>query len=43
MAATVISVVSPGKCANENLPKSEYGSPLKGCRRQENRNLLHRV
>ena len=27
----------------ENLPKSEYGSLLKGCRRQENRNLLHRV
>ena len=22
-----------GKCANENLPKSEYGSLLKGCRR----------
>ena len=22
-----------GKCANENFPKSEYGSPLKGCRR----------
>ena len=27
----------------ENLPKSEYGSLLKGCRRQENWNLLHRV
>ena len=22
-----------GKCANENFPKSEYGSLLKGCRR----------
>ena len=27
-----------GKCANENLPKSEYGSLLKGCRRSTNRN-----
>ena len=22
-----------GKCANENLPKSKYGSLLKGCRK----------
>lgn len=22
-----------GKCANENFPKNEYGSLLKGCRR----------
>ena len=28
-----------GKCANENLPKSEYGSLLKGCRRSTNWNL----
>ena len=27
------------KCANENLPKSEYGSLLKGCRRSTNWNL----
>lgn len=29
-----------GKCANENLPKSEYGSLLRGCRKQENRRLM---
>ena len=29
-----------GKCANENLPKSKYGSLLKGCRKQENRKLM---
>ena len=27
------------KCANENLPKSEYGSLLKGCRRSTNWNF----
>ena len=27
------------KCANENLPKSEYGSLLKGCRGSTNWNL----
>ena len=30
------------KCANENLPKSEYGSLLKGCRRSTNWNLFYR-
>ena len=35
-----VSIVSAdahsGKCANENLPKSEYGSLLKGCRKKAN-------
>ena len=29
-----------GKCANKNLPKSEYGSLLKGCRRSTNWKLM---
>lgn len=32
-----------GKCANKNLPKSEYGSLLKGCRGSTNWNLFYRV
>ena len=35
-APTVSADVQHGKCANENLPKSEYGSLLKGCRRSIN-------
>ena len=45
---TFLLTLFTGSFANErsgyeNLPKSEYGSLLKGCRRQENWNLLHRV
>ena len=29
-----------GRCANENLSKSKYGSLLKGCRKQKNRRLM---
>ena len=32
-ASIVSADAHHGKCANENLPKSEYGSLLKGCRR----------
>jgi len=39
---TVSADVHHGKCANENLPKSEYGSLLKGCRRSTNWNLFGR-
>ena len=33
-------IAKHGKCANKNLPKSEYGSLLKGCRRLTNWNLF---
>ena len=34
LSVSIVSAdVHHGKCANENLPKSEYGSLLKGCRR----------
>ena len=34
LSAPIVSAnAHHGKCANENLPKSEYGSLLKGCRR----------
>ena len=36
---TVSADVHHGKCANENLPKSEYGSLLKGCRGSTKCNL----
>ena len=40
LPATIVSGdAKHGKCANENLPKSEYGSLLKGCRRSTNWNL----
>lgn len=33
-SASIVSAdAHHGKCANENFPKSKYGSPLKGCRR----------
>lgn len=40
LSASIVSAdAHHGKCANENLPKSEYGSLLKGCRRSTNWNL----
>ena len=36
LSAPIVSADAHGKCANENLPKSEYGSLLKGCRRSTN-------
>ena len=34
LSASIVSAdAHHGKCANENLPKSECGSLLKGCRR----------
>ena len=34
LSASIVSAdAHHGKCANENLPKSEYGSLLNGCRR----------
>lgn len=40
LSAPIVSAdAHHGKCANENLPKSEYGSLLKGCRRSTNWNL----
>ena len=41
LSAPIVSAdVHHGKCANENLPKSEYGSLLKGCRRSANWKLM---
>ena len=43
LSASIVSAdAHHGKCANENLPKSEYGSLLKGCRRSTNWNLFGR-
>ena len=34
LSASIVSAdAHHGKCANENLPKSKYGSLMKGCRR----------
>ena len=34
LSASIVSAdAHHGKCADENFPKNEYGSPLKGCRR----------